>query len=198
LAALTPAEIQRRADGLVHKTLFKKWEPQTVVHGVAQPENTVFPTVASKGDDAVHLLNAQGAFDSALKKYNPKFYAALQQIKKHPLQTHLVVTAAAALFEQVLRKNGYAGEVANYVYEDAAALATLPSTTTILLFSAIPTLHKAVDHVHLLEPVNPQRVDCGALHYYLYKNAKEPTADESAYENLKKQAVINAALFKLL
>jgi hypothetical protein len=49
-----------------------------------------------------------------------------------------------------------------------------------------------------LEPVNPQRVDCGALHYYLYKNAKEPTADESAYENLKKQAVINAALFKLL
>lgn len=196
--ALTPAEMQRRAQGLVHKPPLKTWEPQTVVHGVAQaPENTAFPT-AAKGDDAVHLLNAQGAFDSALRTYNPKFYAALQEMKKNPLQTHLVVTAAAALFEQVLRKNGYAGEVANYVYEDAAALATLPSTTTVLLFSAVPTLHKGVDHAHFLEPVNPQRVDCGALHYYLYKNAKEPTADEGAYENLKKQAVINAALFKLL
>jgi hypothetical protein len=195
LTTLTTAELQRRAQGLLHKTPLKKWDPQTVVRGVLPSENGAFPTVASKGDDAVYLLNAQGAFDSALKNYNPKFYAVLQEIKKSPLQTHLIVSAAAALFEQVLRKNDYAK---NYVYEDAAALATLPATTTILLFSAIPAMHKAVDHVHLLEPVNPQRVDCSALHYYLYKNAKEPTADESAYENLKKQAVVNAALFELL
>jgi hypothetical protein len=188
LALLTPAEFQRRTQGLAVKTALDKWAPQILVHHVA-------PAAESGKFKDDQLLNAQGAFDSALKKYNSKFYAVLQEIKKSPLKTHLIVAADAARFEQVLRKNGYAhGEVSNYVYDDEPALEKLADDVTILLFSAMPKLHKRVDHAHLLQPINAQRVDCGALHYYLYKES----ADEAAYENLKKQAVVNSELFKLL